>query len=161
MGKKLSTGALQPRRQRGAVLIVGLVMLTVMTLLVVSMIKTSVVDLKIGGVTQDAMVNFDNAEVGMMSYFANNNGKFSNNCINLGLCVNFAHPALTGSNAINMTSNQVYCGDKPGFTGNQVGLAFQTVVIDLVVETTTTLGAATRLHAGVQQDLPPGACTSV
>ena len=43
--------------QRGAVLIVGLVMLAVMTLLVVSMIKTSVVELKIGGASQIAQQN--------------------------------------------------------------------------------------------------------
>ncbi len=69
-----------PRRQRGAVLVVGLVMLTVMTMLVVSMMKTSIIDLKIGGMSQDALVNVSNADVLLNTFFNLYNGKFSNNC---------------------------------------------------------------------------------
>jgi Tfp pilus assembly protein PilX len=155
-----------PRRQRGAVLIVGLVMLTVMTLLVVSMIKTSIVDLKIGGVSQDAMINFNNAEIGLMTYFNNNNGKFSNNCLTLAAgvnCSNFTAPVVSGGNNPGLTASQIYCGDKPGFTGNQVGLAYQTVVFDVISEATSAINNTwmVRLHAGIAQDLPPGACSAV
>src|SRR5580658_7017122 len=73
-------------RQRGAVLIVGLVMLTVMTLLVVSMLRTSIIDLKIGGISQDAQVNFNNAEIALMTYSNANAGLLSHNCLVLNLC---------------------------------------------------------------------------
>ena len=39
-----------PHRTRGAVLVVSLIMLAVLTLFVISMLKTSVIELKIGGV---------------------------------------------------------------------------------------------------------------
>ncbi|HUI26142.1 MAG TPA: PilX N-terminal domain-containing pilus assembly protein, partial [Candidatus Kryptonia bacterium] len=51
-----------PRTQRGAVLIVSLVMLAVMTLFVISMLKTSVIELKIGGSSQVASINVANAD---------------------------------------------------------------------------------------------------
>ena len=68
---------LPSRNQNGAVLIVGLVMLAVMTLLVVSMLKTSVLELKIGGVHQVAAMNFANAERGITQFMNDNQGKFA------------------------------------------------------------------------------------
>ena len=65
------------RAQRGAVLVVGLVMLTVMTLLVVSMIRTSVVELKIGGASQIAQQNLTNAELMINSFLNANNSRFA------------------------------------------------------------------------------------
>jgi Tfp pilus assembly protein PilX len=166
-----------PRRQRGAVLVVGLVMLTVMTMLVVSMLKTSIIDLKIGGVSQDAIVNVNNADVILSTYFNLNTGKFSNNCITLpgALSCNQAWVApvlATPPQFVNTpaamamapttppTPLQMYCGDKPGFTGNQVGTSFQSVVIDASIWLTSTLTNQTRLHLGIAQDLPPGSCSS-
>ena len=72
-----------PARQQGAVLIVGLVMLAVMTLLVVSMIKTSVVELKIGGATQIAQQNMTNAERMINTFIDVNNGRFAANYLPL------------------------------------------------------------------------------
>jgi Tfp pilus assembly protein PilX len=146
-------------RQRGAVLIVGLVMLTVMTLLVVSMLKTSIIDLKIGGMSQDAMANASNADIGLTNYFNINNNAFQPNCAaTAGTgCAVYTPPAVTGG-AVLVTANQVYCKDKPGFTGNQVGSAFQAIVVDAISQATSSVGNATRLHAGIEQDLPPGAC---
>ncbi len=55
----------------------------------------------------------------------------------------------------------MYFGDKPGFSGNQVGTSFQTVVVDISTGTViSSLNSKTRLHLGVAQDLPPGACSS-
>jgi Tfp pilus assembly protein PilX len=147
-------------RQRGAVLIVGLVMLTVMTMLVVSMMKTSILDLKIGGVGQDALVNFSNAEIALGSYFANNTGKFSNNCLTLTgalACNVYTVPTLTGG-AVTLTATQTFCGDPAGFTGNQVGTGFQVVVIDALATAVSALGNTMRLHMGVSQGLPVGSC---
>jgi hypothetical protein len=174
----LSTRPQIPRRQRGAVLVVGLVMLTVMTMLVVSMMKTSIIDLKIGGMSQDALVNVSNADVLLNTFFNLYNGKFSNNCTTLpaalscnpAIAGNWVAPAFTtppGSiNGVPGSANppfptQMYCGDKPGFSGNQVGTSFQTVVVDISTGTViSSLNSYTRLHLGVAQDLPPGACSS-
>lgn len=54
--------------QAGAVLVVGLIMLAVMTLLVISMLKTSVIELKIGGANQEAALNFANVELKMREF---------------------------------------------------------------------------------------------
>ena len=151
-----------PCRQRGAVLIVGLVMLTVMTMLVVSMMKTSIIDLKIGGLAQDAMVNFNNAEISVGQWISQNSLKLSNNCITAPGALNCnAYTAPTFMTGYNVTIAvlQVYCGDQPGFTGNQVGVTFQTAVFDAIATATSNLGSNTRLHIGIAQDLPPGACS--
>jgi Tfp pilus assembly protein PilX len=164
------------RRQRGAVLVIGLVMLTVMTLLVVSMMKTSIIDLKIGGVSQDNLINVSNADIILNTYFNEYTGKYSNNCItqpganSCSPAVGWTAPVFSGSNAPASWGTagndlpvlwQMYCGDKPGFTGNQVGSGFQTVVLDVSTGTVVSqLGSQTRLHLGVSQDLAPGACSA-
>jgi Tfp pilus assembly protein PilX len=147
-------------RQRGAVLIVGLVMLTVMTLLVVSMLKTSIIDLKIGGISQDAQVNFNNAEIALMTYSNANGGNLSHNCLVLNFCnIGINTPPTVAGGTVTYTAWQAYCGDKPGFTGNQVGSSYQSVVIDVIADGTTVLGSNTRLHLGMAQDLAPGGCS--
>ena len=52
-----------PPHQRGAVLVVSLIMLAVLTLFVISMLKTAVVELKIGGVSQTTALNVSAADV--------------------------------------------------------------------------------------------------
>jgi hypothetical protein len=66
--------------QRGAVLVVSLIMLAVMTLLVITMIKTAVLDLKIGGASQQAALNLANAEVAINTYLVGN-PTFSLGCL--------------------------------------------------------------------------------
>ncbi len=158
-GHNFANRAPAGRSQQGAVLIVGLVMLTVMTMLVVSMLKTSIIDLKIGGMSQDAMSNASNADIGLTNYFKINNGTFQPNCaVSAGVgCAVYTPPVVTGGTVV-VTANQVYCKDKPGFTGNQVGSSFQAIVIDAISIATSSIGNSTRLHAGIEQDLVPGAC---
>lgn len=67
-------------RQRGAVLVVGLVTLTVMTLMVISMLKTSVLELKIGGANHVSQEVFANAEMAL-TLFINSSPVFSSNCL--------------------------------------------------------------------------------
>ncbi len=50
-------------RQQGVALVVGLIMLTVLTLMVVTAIKIGILELKIGGVSYLAAQNFANAEL--------------------------------------------------------------------------------------------------
>ena len=65
------------QRQTGAVLVVSLIMLAVMTLFVISMLKTSVLELKIGGSSQVAAINQSNAESAIDNFLAVNNGRFA------------------------------------------------------------------------------------
>lgn len=71
------------RGQRGAVLVVALIMLVVSTLLVISMTKTSMLELKIGGADQVYANNFTNAEAAISKFIADNNGRFASGFINL------------------------------------------------------------------------------
>ena len=68
-----------PFRQRGAVLVVSLIMLAVLTLFVISMIKTSIVELKIGGVSQTAASNLSAADSAIDNFLALNSGRFAPN----------------------------------------------------------------------------------
>jgi hypothetical protein len=169
--------SIRRRRQGGAVLVIGLIMLTVMTLLVVSMMKTSMIDLKIGGVSQDNLINVSNADIILNTYFNEYSGKFSNNCITQP-GANTCSPLIAGWTAPQFSVGngpaswgtadnqmpvlwQMYCGDKPGFNGNQVGSGYQTVVLDISTGmVVSNLGSQTRLHLGVSQDLAPGACSA-
>ncbi|HMX16357.1 MAG TPA: PilX N-terminal domain-containing pilus assembly protein [Rhodocyclaceae bacterium] len=72
----------QPRRnEQGAVLVTGLIILVVMTLLVLGMLKTSVLELKIGGIAHTAQQNFANAEASLVKFINDNNGRFSKDCL--------------------------------------------------------------------------------
>ena len=66
-----------PRRARGAVLVVSLIMLAVLTLFVISMIKTSIIELKIGGSSQIAAVNLAAADAALDNFLAANAGRFA------------------------------------------------------------------------------------
>src|SRR5689334_10714150 len=64
------------RYQGGAVLIVSLIMLAVLTLFVISMIKTSIIELKIGGASQTAALNLAAADAAVENFLALNGGRF-------------------------------------------------------------------------------------
>ena len=66
-------------RQRGAVLVVSLIMLAVMTMFVISMLKTAVIELKIGGSSQVAALNLTNADTAIDNFMAVNSGRFAPN----------------------------------------------------------------------------------
>ena len=66
-----------PRRERGAVLVVSLIMLAVLTLFVISMIKTSIIELKIGGSSQTAAINLAAADAAVDNFLSLNGGRFS------------------------------------------------------------------------------------
>jgi hypothetical protein len=144
---------------------------------VVSMMKTSIIDLKIGGVSQDNLINVNNADIILNTYFNEYSGKYSNNCLTqpganscsptvgwvapqFSSTSNAPHSWGNGGNNLPVVS-QMYCGDKPGFNGNQVGSGYQTVVLDVSTgPVVSQLGSQTRLHLGVAQDLAPGACSA-
>ena len=162
-------------RQRGAVLIVGLVMLAVMTLLVVSMIKTSVVELKIGGATQIAQQNMTNAERMINTFIDVNNGRFASNYLPLPAAsggptppggasssydstvgvYSVANTALHHGNA-NLQVQQIHCA--PDATiGRSYGALFF-VHFDIRSTATGTLGGTSSVHQGIRSTVPAGSC---
>jgi len=157
-------------RQHGAVLIVSLIMLVVMTLFVISMIKTSIVELKIGGSSQVVALNFSNAEVAIDNFISRNNGRFAPRFLTLaalgagcdrttvapGPC-NELPPGPVGGTVV-VSAVQLHCG-APSIPGSNMGaLALEAVQYDLRVVATGTLGGTTTLHQGLQTFATPGSC---
>ena len=64
--------------QTGVVLITSLILLVIMTLLAVSLVRTSVIELKIGGASQIAAQNLANAEASIWAFMnaPSNRGRF-------------------------------------------------------------------------------------
>jgi len=163
-------------KQRGAVLVVGLVMLTVMTLLVVSMIKTSVVELKIGGASQIAQQNLSNAEVVINSFLNENNTRFAAHYLGLAAAAGGPVPppgGATGSynptttiytvtptallhGQANIQIRQIQC--TPRRVTGQDSTAFQYVFFDVRSTATGTLGGSTTVHQGIRTTVPSGSC---
>jgi Tfp pilus assembly protein PilX len=158
-------------RQRGAVLIVSLIMLVVMTLFVISMLKTSIVELKIGGSSQVVALNFSNAEVAIDNFISRNDGRFAprfltlaalgagcdRNTVGPGPC-NELPPGLQLGTAVRVVPTQINCGAAVNYRDNMGAGALQAVQFDLLVEATATLGGKMTLHQGLQTFATPGSC---
>lgn len=99
-------------RERGAVLVVALIMLVVSTLLVVSMMKTTVLELKIGGSDQVYANNFTNAETAISKFIADNSGRFASGFINLAAAnggVIISPPTGLVGGTVTLDATQVSC----------------------------------------------------
>lgn len=146
-------------RQRGAVLIVSLIMLVIMTLFVISMLKTSVIELKIGGSSQIVALNFANAEVAIDNFVAANNGRFAPGFLALapgaGGVIN-TPPTVYGG-TVTVTPTQINCGGIT-FTNMMGPSAPQPVHFDIRASAVGTLGGTMIVHQGVQTLAPPGSC---
>lgn len=148
--------------QRGAVLVVALIMLAVMSLLVITMIKTVVVDLKIGGASQQASVNLANADVALNTYIGLNPA-FALGCLATASCnVGLGTLDLAGSRAI-LTATQVGCvpGGQRG-SRSQIG-SLPSIIFDARADVTGRFGLVaatgrTVVHQGIQAPAPVGTC---
>ncbi len=152
---------LTPRRQSGAVLFTGLIVLVVMTLLVLGMLKASVLELKIGGIAHTAEQNFSNAEVALGKYINDNNGRFSRNCLTAAapngcFCTNpDSSQCGTANVGGNRTSLIPAAGatpatlrvDGPAFFGAQ---QVDVVVVQIGCADDSTRGSGTQLGGGLQ-----------
>jgi hypothetical protein len=150
------------RRQRGAVLIVGLIMLGVMTLFVISMLKASIIELKIGGSSQVAALNFANAETGVNNFIQVNSGRFAPNFLTLpvgsGGPLTTAAPLQAGG-SVAVTVTQLACGAWATFGNQMGGSSLQAVQFDVRgTAVNTTLGGSTTVHQGVQTLAAAGSC---
>jgi len=155
------------RAQRGAVLIVSLVMLAVMTLFVISLLKTTVIELKIGGSSQVAAINLANADAAVENFISLNSGKFAPGFLTLAQgsggpitsSLNFAPFAGT----VAICPAQVSCGAYVCQGCQYGGLNLQAVQFDIKA---TAIGAASYgsassgvvIHQGVNAPVGAGAC---
>lgn len=166
-------------RQRGAVLIVGLIVLTVMTLMVLGMLKSAVLELKIGGAAQNAEVLFSTAESAANKFLNDNNGRFSKECLtaagalscfttadastvisgaapNLVATSAYSHGAVVVATAA-VTLQQIACTDVAD-TENQIGGGLQVVYFDIQSVVTGAVSGQATVHQGIKSLLPPGSC---
>ncbi|MDB5812233.1 MAG: hypothetical protein JWN94_4355 [Betaproteobacteria bacterium] len=158
------------KRQRGAVLVVSLIMLAVLTLFVISMLKTAVIELKIGGSSQTAAVNRIAAESGINNFLALNSGRFAPGWLSaLGISGpvvgSFAYSSAVSAygalgTSVAIAAYQVKCGPSKQIGQQKGAQALQSVQFDIV--STATGGAGTGgvviVHQGIQSLAPPGPC---
>ena len=144
--------------QHGAVLVVALIMLGVMTLFVVSMLKISIIELKIGGASQVVALKFSNADMAINNFIAANQGRFAPGFI-VRTEVNNS-PLTVEQGTVQTSVTQIGCGAwaPPGVQYNS---GLQVAQFDIRAQARGTLGAsATVLHQGVQSAglAVPGSC---
>lgn len=153
-----------PRNERGAVLIIALIMLAVMTLFVISMLKTSVLELKIGGVSHVVLLNLANAEAAIDNFIATNNGLFAPNFLTLAqgaggpITASYSYTGYAGS--VSLQTIQLGCGAWAA-TGTQMGgSSLQAVQFDVAATATGQLGygGTVVVHQGLQTLAAPGSC---
>jgi len=103
------------------VLVVGLIMLVVMTLLVVSMLRTSILELRIGGANQVAQETFANAELAINNFTNANTGRFAPGFLSLGAgaagAPDLSVPIVPGG-AVTLAATQIQCSSAT-ILGNQ------------------------------------------
>lgn len=142
--------------QHGAVLIVGLIMLAVMTLLVISMLRTSILELRIGGANQVAQETFANAELAIGNFLNVNNGRFAPGFLALVApapgAPDFSLPAIVGG-AVTITAAQIQCssatilGNQYANVGRQNALFVST--FNIRGTSTSVLGGTAAVNQGV------------
>ena len=155
-------------RQRGAVLVVSLIMLAVMTMFVISMLKTAVIELKIGGSSQVAALNLTNADTAIDNFMAVNSGRFAPNFLSSAVPTAAPDPtsfSYTGySGTVTLTAVQLTCGGLPKSSLGTIqygSAALQAVQFDVAATAIGTTGysGATVVHQGLQAVAGAGSCS--
>jgi Tfp pilus assembly protein PilX len=156
-------------RQRGAVLIVSLIMLAVMSMFVISMLKTSILELKIGGASHVAQLNFANAEFAINKWINDNNGRLAPNFLAIAPLSSGCNVNTTGAGqctdpptvfggTVGITPTQIHCGPWAQFGSMMGSMQLAAVQFDVRGTGTGTLGGTTIVHQGVQTLAPPSSC---
>ena len=141
--------------QQGAVLVVSLIMLAVMSLFVISMLKTSIIELKIGGASHNTAINFSNAEVAINKFVNDNNDRFAPGF--LGTNVVNTPPTVDGGTVV-IVPTQIACSP-PILLGTTFG-AVDAASFDVRATATGNLGGTTVMHQGLRSLAAAGACAS-
>ena len=150
-------------RQRGAVLVVSLIMLAVMTMFVISMLKTAVIELKIGGSSQVATQNLANADIAIENFMALNSGRFAPRFISEGKVVAGSDSFTGYAGTVTLIPVQLNCGALVGSTFGTMQLgpqSLQAVQFDVAATAIGTTGysGATVVHQGLMSLAGAGAC---
>lgn len=159
--------------QGGAVLLTSLMVLVVLTLLVVSMLRSNVLQLRIGGASQvaaEVAANADAAIAAFMNIEANR-GQFRPGAqLELNLCsggINCSNPNNAFLANVTLQANQLACQPDAGIVYGETharhmlgqGLSPDAIYFDIRAEAQDTVfnGRAV-VHQGVKAVLGPGTC---
>ena len=158
-----------PSHQRGAVLVVSLIMLAVLTLFVISMLKTAVVELNIGGVSQTTALNVSAAESAINNFMVLNSGRFAPSWLTASgasgpVPGSMSYTAATSAygaagSSVTINAIQIKCGPPKQIAVQISNTSQQAVQFDIAATASGALGTGTTtIHQGVQTLAPAGAC---
>jgi hypothetical protein len=146
------------KSQTGVVLVTSLIMLVMMTLLVVSLVRTSVIELKIGGASQIAAQNLANAEAAIWAFMnaPNNRTGFVHGAVmdvDLSDDYDFSLPQFKHLREVTLTANELACGADAGVGSGNMGGGKppQAVYFDVRADSRDRVfGGRTIVHQGVR-----------
>jgi len=147
--------------QRGAALLISLIFLAVTTLLVLSMMRTSILQLRISGSTETFAVNLTNAEVAIIDFLDANAGRFGPGFATLPAAAGgaiFPATALSGGAAVAIVVTQTGCGTAATFDSQMGSGGLQSIQFDIAATATVARGGRAIVHQGVEALAPPGTC---
>lgn len=156
-----ATGSLaSSRRQRGAVLIISLMLLAIMTLLVISTMRTALLQLRISGSTETLTVNLANAEVSIADFVDANLGRFAPGFLALPTAAGGAlYPAtVINDSTVNLVVTQVGCGPANSFISQMGPGSLQAAQFDVAATATVGRGGQSTVHQGTEALAPPNSC---
>ncbi|TMQ77595.1 hypothetical protein ACCUM_2914 [Candidatus Accumulibacter phosphatis] len=143
----------------------SLIMMVIMTLLVISMLRTGVIELRIGGASQISAQNLANAEAAIWDFMNRNRGNFFHGAVldvNLSDDFDFTSRQFSHLTNVTLTANEVACTDFAGVgSGNMLGpSALQAVYFDVRADARDPVFAGrTIVNQGIRGILPPGGCS--
>lgn len=139
-----------PQRQEGVVLITSLILLVIMTLLAVSMLRTSIIELKIGGAGQIAARNLANAESEISSFINKMNfpgSSMAPNWITATSPTTATPYGALESVQITLPTSDNGCIQDPD---SQMDGTLKLFYRDIRAEASSVLGGSVALHQGVR-----------
>ncbi|HTT09203.1 MAG TPA: PilX N-terminal domain-containing pilus assembly protein [Gammaproteobacteria bacterium] len=138
-----------PRAQRGAVLIIALILLAVMTLLAVTAMNMNSMEERMAANVQEINRAFQTAESGLSMALADSNS-FNTSCTTAALCT--SAPQTIGTYNASTTYNSVFVQQTPPARGSGWDASrFAFYYFNLSSTSTTTSGAGTVLNEGAYQ----------
>jgi len=147
-------------RQRGAALIISLVLLAAMTILVISTMRTALLQLKISGSSETLSINLANAEVSIADFVDANIGRFAPGFLALPTASGGAiYPSTTLTDStVTLVVTQVGCGPANSFTSQMGPNGLQAGQFNVAATATVTRGGQSTVHQGTEALAPPGSC---
>lgn len=134
------------KQQRGAALIVSLILLVILTLLGVSMVKTNLLQFKIGGSRVWSAESLSEGENAVSQFINTNDGNFAPGFVPVLPVVD--HVTFTATPELACVNNAI---------GFSLGSNMSTVYHDITATATHPLGGEAVIHAGVSA-IFPGTC---